>query len=72
MQRVREQLGGRRLLHDAPRIHDRDAVRLLRDDAQVVRDEHDAHAAPAAKAAQQVEDLGLDRHVERRSSARRR
>ena len=36
------------------------------DHAQIVRDEQDRHAAFVAQLAQQVENLGLDRHVERR------
>ena len=36
------------------------------DDAQVVRDEDDRHAALVAQLLQELEDLRLDRHVERR------
>ena len=37
----------------------------LGDDAEVVRDQQDRHAEPLAQLAQQLEDLRLDRHVER-------
>ena len=48
-----------------PRVHHRDAARHLGDHAHVVRDEHQRHAALLLQRAQQVEDLRLDRHVER-------
>ena len=54
------------LLDDAPGIHHRDAVADFGDDAEIVGDEQDAHAALALQALQQVEDLGLDGDVERR------
>ncbi len=42
-----------------------DAVGDVGDDAEVVRDQHDRGAEPLADVAHQVEDAGLDRHVER-------
>ena len=68
MARVAEDIADRACLDDLARIHDGRAVRHLGNHAHVVRHEDDAHAAAglAAQAAQQVEDLGLDRHIERR------
>jgi hypothetical protein len=45
-------------------LHD-DAVGVLGDEAQVVGDQHQRHAAFALEREQQVEDLGLDGDVER-------
>ena len=53
------------LLDDLAGVHDRDAVAHLGDDAQVVGDEDDRRPGLVAQVAHQVEDLGLDRHVER-------
>ena len=36
------------------------------DDAEIVGDEHDGHAETLLQRAQQIEDLRLDGHVERR------
>ncbi len=66
VQRTGEELLRRRLLDDLAGVHQRHLVRHLRDDAQVVRDQQHRHAALDLKIAQQVEDLLLDRHVERR------
>ena len=55
----------RALLDDLSRVHDGHAARHLGDDAHVVRDEDQRHAALALQRAQQIEDLRLDRHVER-------
>ena len=48
-----------------PCVHDGDAVGEVGDDAHVVGDQHDRGAELVAAAPQQVEDLGLHRHVER-------
>ena len=53
-------------LDDAPEVHDRDAVRDLADHREVVRDEDVGQVELALQALQQVEDLRLDRDVERR------
>ena len=53
------------LLDDLARVHDRDPVAHLGDDAEVVGDEDDRRAGLVAQVAHQVEDLRLDRHVER-------
>ena len=52
-------------LDDLAGIHQRHALRHAGDDRQVVRDQHQAHAVLALQVAQQVEDLRLDRDVER-------
>ena len=66
MARIAEQLAHRRLLDDPSGVHHRDAVGHLGDDAEVVRDEEQREAEPLLQIAQQVEDLRLDRDVERR------
>ena len=53
-------------LDDLAAMHDRDAVGNLGDDAHVVGDEQDADAAAVGQVAQELEDLRLHRHVERR------
>ena len=63
---VAEQRGGGRLLDDLPGVHDRDVVGPPGHDAEVVGDEDHRHVALALLAGQQVEDLRLHRHVERR------
>ena len=47
-------------------VHDRDPVADVLDDAHVVGDEQVGQAELALEVLQQVEDLRLDRHVERR------
>ena len=54
-----------RLLDDLAGIHDRHAVAHLGDDAQVVGDEDDRGPGLVAQVPHQVEDLGLDRDVQR-------
>ena len=60
-----EHLVARPLLDDPPGVHDHDAVRDLRNDAQVMRDEDDRGRVLALEPLQQRQHLGLDRHVER-------
>ena len=55
-----------RFLDNLAGIHDTDAMRHLRHDAQVVRNQQHTHAALGLKTAQQVEDLRLNSDVERR------
>ena len=52
-------------LDDLAGVHDRDAVGDLVDDSEVVGDQDHAHPELVAQAGEQVEDLGLDRDVER-------
>ena len=54
------------LLDDLAGVHDRHPVAHLGDHAQVVGDEDDGRAGLVAQVAHEVEDLGLDGHVERR------
>ncbi len=65
MARRAEDLGHRPRLDDPRGVHHGHALARLRDDREVVRDEHDRHARLAAQAREQVQDLILDRHVER-------
>ena len=53
------------LLDDLGGVHDRDLVGHFGDHPEVVGDEPDRHADLLLEAAEDVEDLGLDRHVER-------
>jgi hypothetical protein len=50
---------------DLARIHDCDLIGDFCDEAQVVRDQEDRHAQAIFQIAQEVEDLRLDRDVER-------
>src|SRR6266480_3894906 len=61
-----EHVADRTDLDDAARIHDRDAIGGLGDDAHVVRDQHHRRAAFARDALHEHDDLRLHRHVERR------
>ena len=65
MERPREEVAARRLLHDAPRVHHDDARARLGDDAEVVRDEEDRTSRAPAAGRAELQDLRLDRHVER-------
>ncbi|MNV03149.1 hypothetical protein D3C71_934020 [compost metagenome] len=60
-----EQRDGRVLLDLVAMPHDHDAVSDLGDDAHVVRDEEHRHADFALQVSDQVDDLGLHRHVQR-------
>src|SRR5262249_33953037 len=52
-------------LHDLAGVHDYHFVSHLRDDPEVVGDQHDAHVVALPELAHQLEDLRLDRHIER-------
>ena len=62
---VLEELEDGGLLDDLAGVHDGNVVGGLGDDAHVVRDDDHRHLVFLAQALEQVEDLGLDRHVER-------
>ena len=62
---VEENLLHRPLFDDAAGVHHDDVVRHLRDDAEVVRDEHNAAVDSGAHLAQQVENLRLNGDVQR-------
>ncbi len=57
--------GGRPLLHDAALLHDCDIICDAPDNAEVVRDEQDRHAAPSLQILEQLQDLRLHGDVER-------
>ena len=61
---VGEEALGAGLLDELAAVHHGDLVGVAGDDAEVVGDEHERHVAVAALLAEQVEDLGLHRHVE--------
>ena len=65
MLRVVEDLVERPLLDDAAGVHDDDAVGDVRDHAEVVGDQDDPGPGLGAELPELVEDLRLDRHVER-------
>ena len=52
-------------LHDLAAIHDDHPIAHLGDDPEVVRNEQEGHAMSTLQADQQVQDLRLNRHVER-------
>ena len=52
-------------LHDPSGVHHREAIGKPGHDAKVVRDHQDGHIQVSAKAAEEIENLGADRDVER-------
>ena len=65
MERTGVELFGGGDLHDAAQIHDRNTIRNIFDHAQVVRDEKVGEGKLALKVAEKIDDLRLDRDVER-------
>ena len=65
MQRTPKQFPRGGKLDDLPRIHHRHAIRDIAHDAEVMRDQQDAHAEPLFQVEQQFQNLRLDRHVQR-------
>ena len=65
LKRIGEQVAGRRLLHHARCIEDRDVVSVLGDDAEVVRDQNHREAEALLQFANEIENLRLNRDVER-------
>src|SRR5579859_1015742 len=63
--RVVEDLVGGAGFDDVAGIHDVDAIGDARDNTQVVGDHDDRHAQLLAQTLDQVQNLGLNRHVER-------
>src|SRR5262249_14988552 len=53
------------LLDDPARVHDGHPVSDVRDDTHVVGDKHNGRAELVLELLDELEDLGLDRHVER-------
>ena len=66
MTRCRQHLRGRPALDDASEVHDRDAIAQVAHDLQVMGDEQQSEAHVAAQRRDQIEDLGLQRHVQGR------
>ena len=64
--RVIEDLVELPVLDDLPRVHHQHPVGDLGDDPEIVGDQDRRQAASRLRSSDQVEDLGLDRHVERR------
>ena len=64
MLRVGEDLEGGTGLDDHTVLHHGDVVGEVRDDTHVMGDQQDRAVQPVAQGAQQVEDLGLHRHVQ--------
>ena len=65
MQWIGKQLVCRGLLNNLAGIHHRHVVTGLRDHAEIVGDQHNRRAEPLPKIGEQLEDLGLDRDIER-------
>ncbi len=51
-------------LHDFACVHDHHVTSELRHDPQIVRDQEDGHAHVGLQGSQQVENLGLNGHIE--------
>ena len=51
-------------LYDLTRVHDRHFIRLLRHHTQVMSDEQEGHPQPLLQLLHQLQDLGLDGHVQ--------
>src|SRR4051812_2808926 len=71
-QRARIRMGRTRIdpprlgnLDDAPEIHDGNAVADVPHDAEIMADEQQSEAELAAQLEKQIDDLRLDRHIER-------
>ena len=64
MERAGVQVVRRGQLDDPAEVHHRDPVADVADDRQVVGDEQVGQRELVLEALQQVDDLGLDRHVE--------
>jgi hypothetical protein len=60
------------LFHHAPLVEDDDLLREIGHDAEIVRNDEDGHSELRLQFLDEGQDLRLDRHVERRRSARRR
>ena len=65
MLRPFEQVLGGSLLDDASQVHDGDAVGELFDHGEIVRDQQQREPEPVFQVGQQVQDLGLHRHIQR-------
>ena len=61
---MREYVGGGALLDDPAEVEDGNALAGLRHEPEVVADEHDGQRPFLAQREQEIEDLGLNGHVE--------
>lgn len=64
MERIPEDLGSRGALHDRSHVHDIHVIAELSHDAHVVGDDQGARVPLPAQLPDQLQDLGLDRHVQ--------
>ena len=64
MLRVAEQFADHRRFDDPAGVHHRHAIGHLGDDAEVVRDQEQRQAEALLQIAEQIEDLGLNGHIE--------
>ncbi len=65
MLRISENLKDIAGLHHFACIHDADPVRDLRDKTEIMRDQHDRGAVRVLKTLQDIQNLRLDRNIER-------
>ena len=65
--RIAEELFGRRSFNDLAEVHHGDAVGDMLHDREIVADEHIGQAKARLKRPHQIDDLRLDRDVERRN-----
>ena len=65
MMRAREQLIDRRVLDDLAAVHHDDTRHRFGDDTEIVRDEKNGSTEAMLQVAQQLENLRLDRDIER-------
>ena len=65
MGRPLEESVGRCGLDDPSRVHHNHAIGVARNDAEVVRNQQDRHAQLVLEPVEELEDLCLDRYVER-------
>ncbi|MPM98845.1 hypothetical protein SDC9_146035 [bioreactor metagenome] len=66
MRGAHQHLAGHALFHALAHLHDHHVIRDFRDHAKVVRDEQHRRAPALLQLADQLQDLRLRRHVERR------
>src|SRR5208282_174020 len=64
VQRIAEQLRGRRLFHHARGVQNRDVVGVFIHDAEIVRDENDRELEAFLQFADEIENLRLNSYVE--------
>src|SRR5947208_15797968 len=65
--RLPQDLARRPFLDDAAKIHDGQPIAHMFDDGEIMRDKNISEVEARLEFDQQVEDLRLDRHIERRN-----